>query len=258
MDFTTVVAVDSKTLPQLVVSAPTWRLNAPEIWERPLRVIYDETQLNLMTLKYVNATHWQHSQISFHAWPPAGVEYETQREKMLSAHFFFAPQLCQTEWLLKLDTDAICHTRRDWLNPDWFKPLDDGQEIVAACPGWGYSLIERGSPAIFNRWADKVLAGTAPIQFALSQDGRKALHRRWASWLGFYRTAWAKWCASVCEGFRMPIASEDGMRSMIAARMGSPWRGYGAKRLGWSNCSRFQQLKDMAKQICKECEGVVP
>ena len=45
MNFTTVVAVDSKTISQLEISAPTWRKNRPELWDEKMLIIYDKDEV---------------------------------------------------------------------------------------------------------------------------------------------------------------------------------------------------------------------
>ena len=45
-EFTTVIGVDGNTVKQLFLSHDTWRRYAPEIWEHPMLIFYDESQVD--------------------------------------------------------------------------------------------------------------------------------------------------------------------------------------------------------------------
>jgi len=96
IDYTTVVVIDDRTANQLELVWPTWHLNRPALFARPLLVICDfqaggrdywESRLAWLEHPARQIVLWECPE-----WPDL-----TQRERMLTAWIKAPPQYVETE-----------------------------------------------------------------------------------------------------------------------------------------------------------------
>lgn len=253
--YTVCVCVDAKTLTQLMISHVSWKHHHPELFRVPWLVMYDIASLDYSVVR--SAMHTIQPQAAISAWTPSGskVAYETQRERMVTAHVF-AAYYVQTEYMLKIDTDAVCVKRKIWPKHEWFE--DD--PVCVASP-WGYTKAKGGGGSI-EQWASRLeswgdtFSGRPRLGLAdrIKPGGNKFFMPRHCSWLAFYRTDAAKAicrCAeAVCGDLKLPVPSEDTTRWYYIERMGLHMHRANMKRHGWTNCSSMDSLKETTRNAC--------
>ena len=240
MNFTTVVAVDANCLEQLRVSSPTWRLNKPILWQRPMLIIYDRDEVDPTEIRWLD-----HPNVQFAAWPPPAHDFDSQREKMLSAFVHLPGDLVRTPWWLKIDTDAIATAPGDWIDESWF---DNGSVFIGS--RWGYTK-PANQMAMLDLWASEVpgLNHYADLDLKFDLNAGVLRHKRLASWISFYDTAWTRKAASYATFPHLPVPSQDGYHFYVAERRGDPYTLTNMKKRGWNNVSRLSGLKKLAKEI---------
>ncbi len=241
MNFTTVVAVDAKTIQQLRVSWPTWKRHKAEIVANPLLVIYDDSQVKLDELSFLD-----HEDTSYCKWPPED-KFDTQREKMLSAFVHVPPREVRTAWWLKLDCDALAHHSEPWIDPQWFEGSPLNSFIGSR---WGYTKPAH-QMSLLDVWADMVsgLSCYPPLDLPYNPDGGTLRHRRLASWVCFFNTDWSRLASDYAEFPTIPVPSEDGYHFYVAERRSDPYVLTNFKKRGWSNHSRIERLRRVAESI---------
>lgn len=239
-EWTTVVGVDRKTLEQLKWSHATWRRNAPELWQQPMLVFYDQQQVAPRDVGFL-----EHPRLTCVTWPPSDCEYESQREKMLCG-FVHMPRLIETTWWLKLDTDAIKLDERPWYEQQWFD-----QSYVFIGNRWPYTKPAEQMGEL-DDWGDRVTGLREHQRLNLEHEpgARTCRHPggRLASWIAFFRTDWSRMVADFCVLGSVPVPSEDGYHFYCAKRRGDPYLLTKFKRRGWTNISRFNRLCEQVMQ----------
>lgn len=252
IDFTTVVAVDAKTVAFAAHSIPTWRRNQPLLWKLPLVVLFDRRHFydeSLVALQEL----FDHPNAEFVPWPPdraAKLEYETQRERMLSA-FVYAPAVApiETPYWCKIDLDSIALRPSPWPLSEWF----EGNPVWVASP-WGYTK-PADQMARLDAWANEVdaLQHFPALNLPVAAGAKRCVHKRMCSWLSFYRTEWSHGAAHIaavsCGAYRIPVPSQDGYHWYVAARRGERGRHVSMKKFGWTNHCRLSRLKTAAAGI---------
>lgn len=268
-DFTTVIAVDRAHANQLEIVWPTWRLNKPELLERPIVFLADslsETGGNdaFWGHRLAFATRDMRSSwcIAYWDWPcqyrdsPCPPEI-SQRERMLTALVKAAPWCVLTEWWLKLDTDLVATAAGEWFDPLWF----NGPEKIISSP-WGYSkpanVIQR-----LDDWGDRHHDFSAFDRLNLPPTpGAEVLrHPRIISWCMFIRTQFSK-LMSEWAGYRLrderadenpyrrlPIPSQDTYHWWACKRIGGDIRMVKFNRLGWSHLHRDSTLRRAVAEV---------
>lgn len=237
---TVVAVVDAKTLPMLAISLPTWRRHKPDLFELPWHLIVDDPIWRAAHEDLPDLP----PQTKRLAWDPPH-QYETQRERMLTA-WIYAANTATTPWWLKIDADVVALDGRAWWQPEWFS----GDSVFVASP-WGYTK-PADQMAQLDRWAEgrPELAHTEPLALPYSPTSNKCVHPRMASWVSFYRTDWSQWAARLaqrhCGPYRAPIPSQDGYHWYLAARTKAPYTRHRMRRCGWTNCPRIDQLRATA------------
>lgn len=274
-EFTTVVGVDAKTLPQLELTLPTWHKYRPEMFRQPWLIFYDRVAVTLPWLRRTVGHLLHGCDVRAVAWPsdPRAC-YPTQRERMLSG-FVHAPRFVATDWWLKVDTDAVALHATDWLPPAWFEqqpqpeqPKTDIDPYIPYAPGynvwiaspWGYTKPADQMQQL-DAWGDGVdaLQPYPRLDVPFEPGARRARHRRMASWVSFYRTDWSRYASEVarhyCSPNHIPVPSQDGYHFYFAQRRGDRYLRAQMKRRGWTNCPRAKQLMETtAKAMAGEYE----
>jgi hypothetical protein len=230
IDFTTVVGIDDRHLPEFRIAFPTWRQHKPEIMRQPLLLVCDghakSEQQWARSLAEITGLH-PRCTLAF----CGGERITPQRERMLTA-LVEAAKWVKTPWLLKLDTDAIATTPAPWLFLEWF--MD--QPAIVASP-WGYTKPAEWMQAL-DAWAD----GQAELSRRRPPPrrvvGNMAKCRRIISWLMFARTDFAQraWSAMTDHTGRLPVPSQDTCLWYYAERVGAAIKRVKFQRFGWRHC----------------------
>lgn len=246
--FTLVTAVDRAHLEQLEVVLPTWRRNRYEAWRWPWLVIYDQTQLTAERIRAALESEFANRlDLRLQPWPPQGLEYASQRAKMLAAYVHVPPMVVRTPWWMKIDTDVIAKE----FNPQWIPSTKQLAGHVVLAPRWGYTK-PANQMAIFDAWAggeDGGLFTTPKLSLPFDPESGKCSHPRFCSWVSFYRTDWTREVSGFCPHGWLPAASQDGYHFYCLARQGLSWGKYHAKAFGWTNTPRLAKLKVSAAAV---------
>jgi len=221
MKFTTYVAIDREHWPELELALLSWRKFCPAIIENPLVAIVDE-RFSLPPLSHPNVQEVR----------PAikGGFCESQRERMLTA-LALEPANCQTEWFLKLDTDAVASRRINW-------PLDQWgtTDFAFVASPWGYTK-PGGWMRDLDEWSvGKNFTRCKPSRSYSQRGGVEiAKCRRVISYAMLCRTAFAVEVASLC-GDRLPVPSQDTVYWYLAERLGRNYLAINMQKFGWAHC----------------------
>jgi hypothetical protein len=264
IDFTTVVALDERTIDQLRLTWPTWVRHRPEILERPLFIIVDsiatdknEQQGTLILWGRRLKEIIQHPNMTLYGTPPG--PWPSQREKMLTAFVLAPPMAVKTPWYLKIDADAVAmRSDPNWIQDEWFEPMTvrSGTKAVFwarsysiqpafVASSWGYSKPATAMETM-DKWANDhpAFAGTKPLNLPYEPGASRVRHPRMASWVMFGSMEFIRFAASLCNNGRLPLPSQDGYVFYVAKRLGWPYRTVKMKRLGWTNKSRMASLRN--------------
>jgi hypothetical protein len=242
-DFTVVVGIDRRSAEQLMVSHVTWWKLRNELWQKPWLIFWDdspdtglresEIQRIAQTLDIKNAR--------FVRW---NGPYASQREKMVSGHVFVPAEHCQTDWFMKIDTDAIAVANTEtWPDPAWFSG-----EFCMIASSWGYTKAKGGGPLgdDIRAWCDALeefgdQAFKQPrleLSAHISSSGSKIIMRRMASWICFHHTPWVQSMAekfsSYCGRRRLPVPSHDTSLWYAAERSKQKYHLQKMNRYGWA------------------------
>ena len=247
VDLSVVIGIDRKTLEQANVSIPTWRKNRPDMWFMPWVVFYDPFQL----------LEREVDQFIMRQNLPAVVvpwenDYETQREKMLSGFVHVPPRTVETQWWMKVDTDALAFPHDNWLEESWFEPDADGVEAEYIASSWGYTKAKGGGGDItewannLERWGDQFETPRLGLEKYI--DGQRINYKRMCSWVSYYNTEASKHLLEHCED-KLPVPSQDTLVWYYTARRGGRCIHAGMKRRGWTNTSKIKNLRIQAEEI---------
>ena len=245
--FTAVIAIDSEHADELEAVWPTWVKFHPEILRIPMLVFFDT---NGMAKSQLDAIHEMmidsgaNSQLVwFTAWDHHSSS--TQREKMLSAFVFGAPQLVETPYWLKLDTDLIATSPGPLIRDEWL----DGEPAFFS-QRWGYTR-----PSSMLDQLDKWIAPLNPPNppFTRKIVGDKAKHRRVISYFMGVNTDWSWDVVKMCGYHRMPVPSQDTIYSHVAERFGHFYRTIDVKAAGWRHVGSrsINKLRQAAAEAMK-------
>lgn len=241
IDFTTTIAIDDIHVRELYHSFPTWRAFKPEIFQRPMIVLYDTTPTMEVAKDFIDHPDVAYVRVAAHVGIP-------QREKMLAA-LAFAPRFAgiKTPWFLKLDVDAVATaTNRNWIDDAWFT---DSPAFVSN--GWGYTK-PGGWIGTLDDWADGIKMPGNRMNIALPNETRAVRHKRIISWLYFGRTDWHR---EVCGlyGERLPVPSHDTANWYVAHRRRDHYRRVRFASLGWRHIgSGINSIRHVARLALAE------
>lgn len=248
---TVVTAVDRAHLEQLEITLPTWRRNRPEMWRWPWLVIYDRDQLSPERIRAVLESEFSSRlDLCLHPWPTPGIEYSSQRAKMLSSYVHVPPSIVKTDWWMKIDTDVIAKEH----NPAWVPSTADLSGKVVLAPRWGYTK-PANQMAMLDRWADGAEFPLGPLNLPYDPVAGKCCHSRFCSWVSFYNTVWTRKAANLCPHGWLPCPSQDGYHYYCVARFGDQWGKYPAKHLGWTNTPSLRKLKISTAAVMEVMEA---
>lgn len=262
-NITGVVAIDAKTIRQLELSHLTWHKFHPEMREWPWLVVYDCEQITADTAQQVADTLSRKDGLTLR-WPLDGRQYETQREKMLTAFVSAVPFAVETQFWMKLDCDSICvRPCENWIDLDWFTADAHGHYNAWIASSWPYTKAKGGGGTLID-WCnsmelvgDRIYGRNTRLDLLsrLSSTKTKLLHPRMASWFSFYCTQWTRDIATMtAAAYRphyLPVPSQDtwmwycaerGRYRRLAVRMLG-------KRRGWTNVPRYETLSLRVKGL---------
>lgn len=244
VDFSLLLVLDPPHLDELRCTWPTWRAHRPELMQVPVLIVCDA-----VTCPHHDHEAWWRQQLGFVVRDNPSVDLIfsdwrpdlPQRERMLT-EFIYAPQLIETSYYLKLDTDVVATGPGRWIEPEWFR--DD--PVFVASP-WGYTKPAEHLETL-DRWAAEIpdlQNRPAPERRVV---GGVAKHARMISWLMFGNTEWTRALAVLFEpDSRMPVPSQDTTVHYIAARHGDHYCTARMNRYGWQHIGRGgERLKQAA------------
>jgi hypothetical protein len=218
-DYTVVIALDEKHVPEFAETLRTWKRFRPELWGRPWVLLCDFGTPRKDFFDDVFAI----VPGSTEPYPIGYKDNRPQRDKMLSSFVQLLPQWVTTPYWLKFDAHTIATSGEPWLDGELFKHTP---AIVA--PPWGYT-----KPASFiddlDDWAygipdfeefDPPLQD-GPYKISERSGIERIHHPRITSVMGFFRTDFTRQVAEWCKD-AMPVPSQDTTHWYCAARMGLP------------------------------------
>lgn len=255
-DTTLVVGVDEKYFRQLAVTFPFWLKMWPKLRDIPWVFFYDGKCPALKSsIEQVIEGQRHFDETTLQAWLPPDVnQYEDQRDRMLTAWSLLPPLLVKTRYWLKLDVDAypVRPIAGSFPLSRWF---ESNPAIVGH--SWGYTKT-RGSRKewfdIFDAWADNttLMHCDDPLNLQFG-DVKRLSHKRIASFIAFFETAFTQQVASECvardPNWTIPIPSQDTFLWACAARMKKPIVRVRMKRHGWTNQSNFNKLQKAVTEL---------
>lgn len=234
MKFTLFLVVDDRHLSELCLSMPTWLVFHKEIMDMSVLLVHDESvSEDDIRIEWI-VDLWKNfggaSNFKFVKWPDRDHGYRSHREKMLSA-YVHAVNHIDTEWFLKIDTDAISIDGTSLYDKEWF----DGDNVFISIPG-GFN---RGLIISMERWAV-----THPELSLYPKIEPFDISGRMYSWVMFGNTG-------VCRNFSklvpspMKIPSQDVYHSYLTKKMGLSIMGVDFPSRGWRhNLPRLRGLTD--------------
>lgn len=254
-DFTIVLAVDARHLRQLSWTLPTWRRHKPSLFDRPMLVIYDWTQLHPSEVRSV--VGYRDSKL--HAWPPDGFSIPSgtdkwsnpQRAKMLASFVHVPPAYVETPYWLKIDTDVVATGMDDWIDPAWF----EGSPVIVSHP-WKYTKPPDQMVKL-DEWVEKtgLFRGTKSLNIVPKPGAELVCHPRIISFVGFFRTDFtgiASEAARMMVGnCRLPVPSQDGYLWYLAARTGQGIVRTRMKSRGWSQWNSDENVRKHAEEAMR-------
>lgn len=241
MEFTTCLAVDGLHVKELEESWKSWRIFKPEIMDNPLLIICDGSVMQWENrLSFIDHTDWD-----LIPWEPE-ITYESQREKMLTALTLLPGRCVETEWFLKLDTDAVATGRADWIEREWF----DLVPTFISNP-WGYTkpadAIDR-----LDDWGDtNALSSYKRLNLPYPERSNKVKHRRIISWLMFVNTEWNNRNVLPLIGEKLPVPSQDTLLWYIAKRRRQTYLTVKFKEKGWSHLCGLNKIRRTVRSLSR-------
>jgi hypothetical protein len=216
VDCTLLLVVDDRHLSELCTSYPTWVYFNEEIQEMPVVLLYDESvsenDERIEWLMSLGSRSWK-----FIKWPDRDLKFNSHREKMLRA-YIDGPTYVDTEWFLKIDTDAICTSDKFSLyEEEWFKE----NSFVSPTIELSNAVIET-----MDEWSKSI---------GLNKYEHKDSPRM-ISWLMFGKT---EDCVEMSKFLTdvMPVCSQDIYHSYFARRLGVNIKGINFENRGWMHKS---------------------
>lgn len=230
IEFTIVVAVDIEHLAELKLSYPTWIKHKPEMLDSRILLICDGDQGDpFFWMKNLSFIENKRKQVVCYSG-----EFETQREKMLTALVHGPAHFVKTEWFLKIDTDTVAMNDEEWIDPSWF--VSDAKFVSNP---WGYTKPNNRLD-VLDDWADQneTLKGSSRLNVPYDPKSNKVKCRRIISWIMFCRTDFVQQCSELCEGSTLPVPSQDTFLWYVAKRLGLPYQTRRFKKHGWTHTTR--------------------
>ena len=251
-DFTIVLGVDRRTLDQLQIVLPTWKLCKPSLFDRRVVVFYDQTELDSSVVRAAIDL----PSFSLVEWPWEDAVYSgdgkskwtlSQRHKMLAGFVHVPAQFVQTRYWLKLDTDAVATGVDNWINNDWF---DEEPGIVAQ--RWGYTKPVN-QMSYLDKWAETYDMSGHALGIPVGDGATKLVHPRIASWCGFFSQQLtaiaAAYAEKHCGRGQIPVPSQDGYHWYMSKRLGYKVVRANFKNRGWAVKSTTKGVTDLAQSV---------
>jgi hypothetical protein len=253
--YTTIVALDSRTVEQFQGVWPTWRLKAG-VLDHPMLCICDwragdkhswRRRLRWMGHPDRRLVCWD--------WPDrddtafAGM---TQRERMLTSFVKLPPLLVETQKWVKIDTDVVATDSTPWFDESWLGL--HGPRLVGS--PWGYSKPADTCQRL-DDWAAGIpeLGKIPSLSLPPPQPGQKRIgHPRICSWIAVIDTVWSRRAADFVPG-RLPVPSQDGYHWYVAYRMGERIDRVRFADRGWATVSKDGPRAKLVAEVLGKAEN---
>jgi hypothetical protein len=234
-NFTLVVAIDKYNLNRLKYSYLTWCNYKKEIRSCPLVIIYDSDQVNPKECTFLD----ERQDVKFCPWNDPNNIYNSQREKMLTSFIVIPPDVVETEWFLKLDTDTYATNDSPWIDEKWF------DDVVIVSNPWGYTKPANAID-ILDEWGDKIdpIKNYPRLNIHGDIGSKRVRHKRIASWVYFCKTNWAKGISNFVKidgCYKLPIPSQDTYSFYCSKRMGKNIKRIRFKQMGWTHSNKLHK-----------------
>ena len=252
-DSTLVIGVDKKHLEQLAMVWPTWMKWKPSIFNHPIIIFYDHTQVLCSDIykitkdQIVQVVPYPVDKIDYF-FPYDGTRFtDSQRCKMLSGFVYVAGTYVETPYWLKLDTDVVATGQDDWIDSKWF---EDDPAIISH--PWTFTKPPN-QMMLLDEWAEgrEGFEGTEPLNLMPQPGSDRVGHKRIISWCSFFQTDFTRMCVrnAIQEDgrFHMPCPSQDGYMWWTAARLGLPIERSNMKRRGWQQWNCMSNIEKHSK-----------
>lgn len=246
-DISVILSIDDHHLDELALSWQTWfKFKSREFNNfKKFIIMFDSEELSEddNRLDFLRGHN-----VQLVPWPDRANIFPTQRAKMLTS-LVYAPYHVETDWYIKIDTDAMASNNKKWIFDDWFT----GEYKFISNP-WGYT---KPSTAIhtLDEWADNIdsLSKYDRLDFPFNEEDKRVCHKRIISWLFVCDTDWSTYAAKIAEKYYgdkfLPIPSQDTYLYYIAERTKQKYKRVKFKKFGWHHISRYRKLKDKYKEI---------
>jgi len=232
IEYTTVVGTDEKHFQQLSLVYLTWIKHKSSLLKHPMILFADNADRATLTEKRIRELI-VHPDLKVVYWPPEGVVYEekvidskhkfgkAQRYKMMAGFVHVPAAHVETEYWLKLDSDAVALGQDDWIDPDWFilHPSIVGHR-------WGFTKPSY-FPLYMDDWCEVNMGSyfsTNRMDLPLdSPTSERISHPRISSWCAFFASDFTREAAYFaklhCGEGMLPIPSQDTYLWYMAARI---------------------------------------
>lgn len=243
-EITLLLGLDWRHLQELRWTWPTWVRFKPELLQMPAVVFYDAEQIDPARVTFLK----EHPNVRWIPWQL--VSARDQREKMITGFVHVPCEHVETQWYLKLDTDAVATGSGPWIKDEWFDADQRGRVPVIISSRWGYTK-PRYLLDLLDDWGDRIprLARFPRLDIPYSSESKSVHHRRIISWIFFARTDWTRQVVSwLSADMRLPHPSQDtflfycakrSRKRIIRERMG---------KFNWCHTS-FSRIKTIVRAM---------
>lgn len=236
LNYCVVLAVDDHYFRHWQWTIKTWKKFRPQLFAKTW-IVYCDRDAGVATpdaIRNLLASHGV-ARVITRRWPPNGVSYSSQREKMLAA-FVWGPTGHDSddnefEWWMKLDCDALAEGPCETWEPHHHMT---GEEAFLACP-WSYSL-EPQNLGKLEDWGDKHehVKKFPRLGLEIIPGNKTVRHKRFCSWVSWNRSSFTREVCGLFKPFEMLIPSQDTIHHYLCERLRQTWTPYAAKKMSWS------------------------
>jgi hypothetical protein len=216
-DITLVIALDKPHLAEFLGVWQTWVKFHPEVIQMK--------KLFLCDGKAMSSDAWELSLTCANVNSDVDVVPlingpEDQREAMLGLFVVRAPEMVETPYWMKIDTDAVCAGPGELIRQEWFQ----GDPAIIA-PSWGYTK-PIGHIRALDKWAEETTGlnmyhrplDLSKCETSMRSGVKRVHHSRITSWISIIETRFSLDAADFIT-HNLPVPSQDTYHWYVASRM---------------------------------------